>query len=232
MGQPKVAREPCALRALRNGPPVSLNPSGPVAAIVIGSHRLLESRSSSGDNNSFFGRSAGYSNTAGEYNSFFGYGAGQDNTTGSDNAFFGMNAGRGNITGVNNSFFGRDAGFNNTGSYKQGVSYEWKTDEYPDIGLTKGTHIGLVAQDVEKELPGLVSEDKDGYKAVSYSKLTAVLVEAIKELKARNERQGLEMERQKSQIEELRSMIKELEGYGSARKQKRCKDGGPLCQCS
>ena len=44
----------------------------------------------------------------------------------------------------------------------QGVSYEWKTDEYPDMGLTPGKQIGLVAQDVEKVLPELVSQDKDG----------------------------------------------------------------------
>jgi len=62
----------------------------------------------------------------------------------------------------------------------QGVSYEWKIDEYPDFGLMEGKQIGLVAQDVEQVLPELVSEDKDGYKAVSYSKLTAVLVEAVR----------------------------------------------------
>jgi len=71
----------------------------------------------------------------------------------------------------------------------QGVSYEWKTDEYPDVGMTEGKQIGLVAQDVEKEIPELVSEDKDGYKAVSYTKLTAVLVEAVKELKTENQSQ-------------------------------------------
>ena len=87
----------------------------------------------------------------------------------------------------------------------QGVSYEWKTDEYPDFGLMEGKQIGLVAQNVEKVLPELVSEDKDGYKAVSYTKLTAVLVEAVKELKAQNEKQQVEIER-------LRSMIKELKG--------------------
>ena len=87
----------------------------------------------------------------------------------------------------------------------QGVSFEWKTDEYPDMGMTEGKQIGLVAQDVEKELPELVSEDKDGYKAVSYAKLTAVLVEAVKELKAQNEKQQTEIERLRSMIKELKS---------------------------
>ena len=92
----------------------------------------------------------------------------------------------------------------------QGVSYEWKTTEYPDFGLTKGKQIGLIAQDVEKELPELVSEDKDGYKAVSYTKLTAVLVEAVKELKTQNQAQKEALKKQQAEIEELRSMLKEL----------------------
>jgi hypothetical protein len=64
-------------------------------------------------------------------------------------------------------------------------------------------------------------EDKDGYKAVSYTKLTAVLVEAVKELKAENQSQkelieeqrnqfDKKFEKQQAEIEKLRSMIKEL----------------------
>ena len=90
------------------------------------------------------------------------------------------------------------------------MSYEWKTDEYPDVGMTEGKQIGLVAQDVEKELPELVSEDKDGYKSVCYTKLTAVLVEAVKELKAQNQAQKEALKKQQAEIEELRSMLKEL----------------------
>ncbi|MDF1550612.1 MAG: secretion protein Por, partial [Bacteroidales bacterium] len=41
--------------------------------------------------------------------------------------------------------------------------------------------LGLVAQEVEKILPELVSTSPNGYKAIDYSKLTPVLVEAIKE---------------------------------------------------
>ena len=103
----------------------------------------------------------------------------------------------------------------------QGVSYEWRIDEYPDVGMTEGKQIGLVAQDVELELPELVSEDKDGYKAISYSKLTAILVEAIKELKLENDKKEMVLinllkkeqvrnEKQQAEIEELRSLIKEL----------------------
>ena len=54
----------------------------------------------------------------------------------------------------------------------------------------KGAHIGLVAQELEAEYPELVSESRTtGLKAVSYDKLTVILLEAVKELKARSEKQ-------------------------------------------
>ena len=45
--------------------------------------------------------------------------------------------------------------------------------------------IGVVAQEVEKVLPELVSDRENGYKAVKYEKLTAVLIQAVKELSER-----------------------------------------------
>lgn len=63
----------------------------------------------------------------------------------------------------------------------QGVNYEWRVDEYKDKNFEEGRQIGLIAQDVEKTLSELVRTDNEGYKAISYEKLTAVLVEAIKE---------------------------------------------------
>ncbi|MHC4643013.1 MAG: tail fiber domain-containing protein, partial [Planctomycetota bacterium] len=47
--------------------------------------------------------------------------------------------------------------------------------------------IGVIAQDVEKVFPELVSEPTSNYKSVDYTKLTAVLIEAVKELKTENE---------------------------------------------
>lgn len=42
--------------------------------------------------------------------------------------------------------------------------------------------IGLIAQEVKEQFPELVSEDKDGYNYLDYSRLTAVLVKSIQEL--------------------------------------------------
>ncbi|TWC06661.1 MULTISPECIES: tail fiber domain-containing protein [unclassified Pseudomonas] len=57
-----------------------------------------------------------------------------------------------------------------------GVSYEFKRDGKKDVGL--------LAQDVEKVYPELVVE-KEGYKQLDYEKLTAPLIEAVRELNGR-----------------------------------------------
>jgi ribosomal protein S6E (S10) len=64
----------------------------------------------------------------------------------------------------------------------RGVSFTWKTNpEY-------GTRIGFVAQEFEKVIPELVfTNEVDGYKGIYYAEVTAVLVEAIKDLKAEND---------------------------------------------
>jgi len=65
-----------------------------------------------------------------------------------------------------------------------GVKYEWneKAHEYSNrpLGVTE---VGLIAQEVEEVVPELVKNGPT-YKKLDYEKLTAVLVEAIKELKA------------------------------------------------
>jgi len=68
--------------------------------------------------NTFYGLSAGASNTTGSYNAFLGFQAGASNTTGFYNTFVGVNAGWFNTTGTENTFLGNDAGsLNTTGSY-------------------------------------------------------------------------------------------------------------------
>jgi len=55
--------------------------------------------------------------------------------------------------------------------------------------IESGEHnIGVIAQEVEKVLPDLIhtSEDSD-IKSVAYGNLTAVLIEAVKELKKEND---------------------------------------------
>jgi hypothetical protein len=69
----------------------------------------------------------------------------------------------------------------------RGVSFEWN-EAAESVGAAAGDkYIGVIAQDVEKVFPELVSAPDNNYKSVDYTKLTAVLIEAIKELKSENE---------------------------------------------
>ena len=69
----------------------------------------------------------------------------------------------------------------------RGVSFEWN-DKAKSVGVKASQkQIGVVAQEVESVFPELVASSADGYKSVDYTKLTAVLVEAVKDLKAQNE---------------------------------------------
>jgi hypothetical protein len=65
-----------------------------------------------------------------------------------------------------------------------GNTYDWK-DGFETIHSHKGKDIGVIAQEIEKVLPELVTNRETGYKAVQYEKLTALLIEAIKELSAK-----------------------------------------------
>ena len=67
------------------------------------------------------------------------------------------------------------------------VHYDWRTDEFPDRHFSANRSYGLIAQDVEQVLPELVVTGRDGYKAVDYTKLPLLAVQAIKELKAEND---------------------------------------------
>ena len=70
----------------------------------------------------------------------------------------------------------------------RGVVFDWN-ELYESLGRSTGRReIGVIAQEVEKVFPELVSTwHEEGYKALDYGRLTAVLVEAVKELKAKNE---------------------------------------------
>ncbi|WP_165372137.1 tail fiber domain-containing protein [Emticicia agri] len=86
-------------------------------------------------------------------------------------------------------------------SRMQGLYYFWKTDEFKEKGFTTDRQIGFIAQEVEQLFPELVSTDAKGYKSVDYARLTPVLVEAIKELKERNDL----LEQKLNRIEKLLS---------------------------
>jgi Chaperone of endosialidase len=70
----------------------------------------------------------------------------------------------------------------------RGISFEWN-ERYASLGCATGhREIGVIAQEVEAVFPELVTTWGDAsYRAIDYGRLTAVLVEAIKQLKAETE---------------------------------------------
>ena len=87
-----------------------------------------------------------------------------------------------------------------------GKSYTMKKDE------NEKQKIGLLAQDIEKVFPELVSESH-GVKSVNYQGLVPVLINALKEQDAMMKEQQNEIEilkQQQSEIDELKTMLKTL----------------------
>jgi uncharacterized coiled-coil protein SlyX len=87
-----------------------------------------------------------------------------------------------------------------------GVSFEWK-DKAQDASV----QVGLIAQEVEKVLPEVVSTDSEGYKSIAYGKLTAVLVEAVKEQQQSIEQKSATIAKQQNIIAEQQDRIAKLE---------------------
>jgi hypothetical protein len=65
----------------------------------------------------------------------------------------------------------------------RGVTWEWREDAPADAKEQPG--MGVIAQEVEKVFPELVTTDEQGRKKVEYEGLIAPLIEAVKELDER-----------------------------------------------
>jgi hypothetical protein len=79
-----------------------------------------------------------------------------------------------------------------------GNTYDWKV-EFKDVHGYEGNDVGVIAQEVEAVLPQLVQDRDNGYKAVKYDKLVALLIEGIKEQQTQIHSLTLEIEKLKEQ---------------------------------
>jgi hypothetical protein len=93
------------------------------------------------------------------------------------------------------------------------VHYFWRATEFPERGFGDTPSYGLIAQEVEAVLPELVTTDAQGMKAVDYSKLPLLAVQAIKELKARVD----ELQREKMTLDARLAAVERALGTGSPR---------------
>jgi hypothetical protein len=94
----------------------------------------------------------------------------------------------------------------------QGYYYFWKQDEFPDKEFSAKRQIGFTAQELEVLFPEIVQTDTEGYKSVDYSRMTPILVEAIKEQQKQIEALQKNGEDQQQQIDELKKVMMELIG--------------------
>lgn len=100
----------------------------------------------------------------------------------------------------------------------RGVYYNWKTEEFKEKDFSKERQVGFIAQEMEALYPELVKTDAKGYKSVDYAKITAILVEAIKEqqkiieqLKTDNSTKTAQIGTLQDQFDSLASRIDSLE---------------------
>jgi hypothetical protein len=93
-----------------------------------------------------------------------------------------------------------------------GYTYLWNEKAKKEKGINdENEQIGVLAQEVEKLFPQLVSTDENGYKSVNYGSLTAVLIEAIKELSTEVATLKVENESLKSEMKTAASLENRLE---------------------
>ena len=85
------------------------------------------------------------------------------------------------------------------------MEYSWRTEEFPLQHFDTRTHLGFVAQDVEKILPDLVGTNKDGWKSIRSTEVIAVLVEAMKVMLTRHQESLTEINYLKSEMKSLKT---------------------------
>jgi hypothetical protein len=86
-----------------------------------------------------------------------------------------------------------------------GKTYNWKDETKP-----KQTQIGLIAQEVEKIFPELVSENEIGYKSVNYIALVPILLEGIKDLQRQLDSKNKDFDQLKSDFSDLKAKVENI----------------------
>ncbi|MEQ9403316.1 MAG: tail fiber domain-containing protein, partial [Cyclobacteriaceae bacterium] len=85
-----------------------------------------------------------------------------------------------------------------------GYNYNYKAD------ATKKQQIGVIAQELEKVFPELVSIDERGFKIVNYQGLIPVLMQALKEQQMEIDLLNSKLKNQESKLSELSNENKEM----------------------
>ena len=90
-----------------------------------------------------------------------------------------------------------------------GVTFNWDKTVRPSAPTT--LQYGFIAQEIEKVIPELVSEDSDGYKTVNYIGVIPVLTQAMQEQQKEIEQLKDENKKLNETIEALLKRVEALE---------------------
>jgi FtsZ-binding cell division protein ZapB len=101
----------------------------------------------------------------------------------------------------------------------QPVYFNWRAAEFPNKHFGNALSYGLIAQDVEQVLPELVTKDEQGFRAVNYSKLPLLTIQAVKELRAENDALKQQNAALATRLEALEQTMQQLTGQQSVAQQ-------------
>jgi hypothetical protein len=90
------------------------------------------------------------------------------------------------------------------------VHFDWNSSNPPQYQLGGGRQTGLVAQQVEKVFPEMVSMGEDGYRRVNYGQLPYLLLQGVRELKASNDKLRADAQIQRRENEQVQAEIAKL----------------------
>ena len=85
-----------------------------------------------------------------------------------------------------------------------GNTYDWKEENKIEHGY-EGNDVGVIAQEIEAVLPQLVQTRENGFKAVKYDKLVALLIEGIKEQQTQIEKLRMDLDNYECKCDNCKS---------------------------
>jgi hypothetical protein len=85
-----------------------------------------------------------------------------------------------------------------------GNTYDWKAENKIEHGY-EGNDVGVIAQEIEAVLPQLVQTRENGFKAVKYDKLVALLIEGIKEQQQQIEKLRMDLDNYECKCDNCKS---------------------------
>lgn len=91
-----------------------------------------------------------------------------------------------------------------------GVSYKYRSKQFPEKNFQEGVHLGFIAQHIEPIVPEIVRTDAAGWKSVQYSAVVPVIVEAMKEQQDQMQKQQEDIRHLSAQLQQHRHEISTL----------------------